>query len=155
MLAYKGVENLTSMVLPVNGTMHVTTMGWKFSSLGSLIALLPITATFLLSILALLLPWSLQQRAGSLPSSADERIVFDPSSIMSIISASATGGVTQIFRGLRHTPEPAEDEDAHFLSIGLTDDKKIGFVEPGTHSTGIPYRAQTWRRHLWTTTSRK
>lgn len=130
------------MSLAVNGTMQVTTMGWKFSTVGSLVALFPITASFLLSVLALLLSRSLQHRTGSAPNSADERIIFDPSSLMTIIRASAAGMVSHFFQGLRHAPASAEDKDAHFLSIGLTDDNQIGFVESETRSSGNPYCAQ-------------
>lgn len=115
-------------------------MGWRFSKLGSLIALLPITATFLLSVLALLLPrsWKHQHHGGSRPNTADERITFNPSSIMSIIRASAAGGVSDFFQGLRHASESAADEEAHFLFVGLTDDNQVGFVESKTYSTCIP-----------------
>lgn len=118
----------------INGIMQVTTKGWKFSKLGNLIALLPITVTFLLSVLALILPWALKHHALTrLPqNSVAEHIVFYPASIVSLVRASAAGGVSHFFQGLRHASDSAIDRDAHFLSIGLTRDNKIGFVESET-----------------------
>ena len=116
--------------------------------LGSLVALLPITATLLLSIIALLLPRLSWHHAGSPPHIADERIVFDPASIMSIIRASAAGGVPDFFQGLHHAPESAKDKDHHFFFIGLTDDNKIGFVEPEAPGFGIPYPHTGRKQHI-------
>ena len=57
---------------------------------------------------------------------------------MSVIRASAAGGVSHFFQGLRHASESAEDTEARFL-IGLTDDNKIGFVESEAPSFDISH----------------
>ena len=122
--------------------MNVTTMRWRFSKLGSLIALLPITATFLLSILAFLLPRSWQRHRGSPANTADERLVFDPCSIMSILRASAAGGGVALFSGTWSCPRVRRRRGSSFFFIGRTVDNWMGFVESETRSPRVPYCMQ-------------
>ncbi|KIJ08875.1 hypothetical protein PAXINDRAFT_18021 [Paxillus involutus ATCC 200175] len=87
-LLYIDASPTADMMIPMNGTMHVLTMGWQYDAKTYSFALVPITIVMLLTTLAVLIGY-LEKR--KVPALHDAHQSFDPSNPLDIIFASRSG----------------------------------------------------------------
>ncbi|KIK80249.1 hypothetical protein PAXRUDRAFT_833651 [Paxillus rubicundulus Ve08.2h10] len=106
-MLYLGASFTDEMVLQTDGTMHITTIGWKYNESTYLLALVPISIIMGLTLCAVAIDYY-EKRGVHRSSGAPVDVAhqsFNPSNAMHVILASGSGGLHQALEAGRHVTD--------------------------------------------------